>query len=338
MKRKVLLIYTGGTIGMEKDYETGSLRAFDFGNIFEKMPEMKLMECEVFVYPFEKPLDSSDVGPKEWKMIANCILENYNLYDGFLVLHGTDTMSYTASALSFMLKGLKKPVILTGSQLPIGDLRTDAKENLLTSIYYASLYENNEAVIQEVAIYFEYKLLRGNRTLKYSAEYFDAYISPNYPILGQSGVHLNIVKENLYRDTTHQEFHIDTNTSEDVLFFRIFPGMHFNYFKEIPEMKVLILQVFGSGTIFNNEKTQKILKEIRDRGTEIVVVSQCISGGISFGKYENSNIFSKIGAISGKDITAESAITKAMHLLDNPNYKGSFEENFTKNLCGEISD
>jgi len=337
MKRKVLLIYTGGTIGMEKDYETGSLRAFDFGNIFEKMPEMKLMECEVFVHPFAKPLDSSDMGPEEWRMIANLVYDNYNEYDGFLVLHGTDTMSYTASALSFMLRGLTKPVILTGSQLPIGDLRTDAKENLLTSLYYASLYENDEAVIQEVAIYFEYKLLRGNRTLKYSAEYFDAYASPNYPILGQSGVHLKIERDNLFRPDPDVKFHVDPHISEDVLFWRIFPGMKLNHFQEIPKMKVLILQVFGSGTIFSSEKTVKILQKIRDNGTEIVVVSQCISGGISFGKYENSNIFSRIGAISGRDITAESAITKAMHLIGNANYSGSFAENFSRNLCGEIS-
>lgn len=337
MKRKVLLIYTGGTIGMEKDYETGSLRAFDFGNIFEKMPEMKLMECEVFVHPFAKPLDSSDMGPNEWRTIANLIFDNYKKYDGFLILHGTDTMSYTASALSFMLKGLTKPVILTGSQLPIGDLRTDAKENLLTSLYYASLYEQNEAVIQEVAIYFEYKLLRGNRTLKYSAEYFDAYSSPNYPILGQSGVHLNIIKENLHRCDPRIKFHVDNHISEDIIFWRIFPGMNLNHFKEIPKMKVLILQVFGSGTIFSSEKTVETLQQIRNNGTEIVVVSQCISGGISFGKYENSNIFSRIGAISGKNITAESAITKAMHLIDNPNYKGSFADNFTRSLCGEIS-
>lgn len=338
MKRKVLLIYTGGTIGMEKDYETGSLRAFDFSNIFKKMPEMKLMECEVSVHPFEKPLDSSDMGPKEWKIIAKYIDKNYEQYDGFLILHGTDTMSYTASALSFMLKGLKKPVILTGSQLPIGDLRTDAKENLLTSLYYASLYENNEALIQEVAIYFEYKLLRGNRTLKYSAEFFDAYMSPNYPILGQSGVHLNLDRDSLYRNDNETKFSIDTHISEDVLFWRIFPGMHLEHFKEIPKMKVLILQVFGSGTIFSNTKTEKILKAIRNNGTEIVVVSQCISGGISIGKYENSNIFNKIGAISGEDITAESAIAKAMHLADNPNYKGSFAENFSKNICGEITE
>ena len=338
MKRKVLLIYTGGTIGMEKDYETGSLRAFDFGNIFEKMPEMKLMECEVFVHPFAKPLDSSDMGPSEWKIIANYIFDNYSKYDGFLILHGTDTMSYTASALSFMLKGLTKPVILTGSQLPIGDLRTDAKENLLTSLYYASLYEENEAVIQEVAIYFEYKLLRGNRTLKYSAEYFDAYASPNYPILGQSGVHLNIDKDNLLRIEEKVEFHVDNHISEDVLFWRIFPGMNLNHFNEIPKMKVLILQVFGSGTIFSSPKTLETLQQIRKNGTEIVVVSQCISGGISFGKYENSNVFAKIGAISGKDMTAECAITKAMHLIDNPNYKGSFAEHFSRSLCGEITE
>jgi len=338
MKRKVLLIYTGGTIGMEKDYETGSLRAFDFGNIFEKMPEMKLMECEVFVHPFAKPLDSSDMGPEEWKIIARYIDKNYHQYDGFLILHGTDTMSYTASALSFMLKGLTKPVIMTGSQLPIGDLRTDAKENLLTSLYYASLYEGDEAVIQEVAIYFEYKLLRGNRTLKYSAEYFDAYSSPNYPILGQSGVHLNIIKENLFRCKTQETFHIDEHISGDVLFWRIFPGMNLNHFRDIPKMKVLILQVFGSGTIFSSEGTQEILQEIRNNGTEIIVVSQCISGGISFGKYENSNVFAKIGAISGKDMTAETAITKAMHLIDNPRYPGSFANHFSESLCGEITN
>ncbi|SFH81877.1 asparaginase [Halpernia frigidisoli] len=338
MKRKVLLIYTGGTIGMEKDYETGSLRAFNFENIFEKIPEMKLLECEVSVHPFKIPLDSSDMGPEEWKIIANYISKNYEKFDGFLILHGTDTMSYTASALSFMLKGLRKPVILTGSQLPIGDLRTDAKENLLTSLYYTSLYENDEAVLQEVALYFEYKLLRGNRSLKYSAEFFDAYQSPNYPILGQSGVHLNIEKEQLFRADKDEKFSADLNISQDVLFWRIFPGMQVSHFHVLPQMKVLILQVFGSGTIFNTEKTKKTLQQLRENGTEIVVVSQCISGGVTIGKYNNSNVFTEVGAISGTDITAESAITKAMHLLDNPNYSGTFSENFERNLRGEISE
>lgn len=338
MKRKVLLIYTGGTIGMEKDYETGSLRAFDFDKIFQKLPEMNLIECEISVHSFENPVDSSDMGPDEWKKIAQIIGENYENYDGFLILHGTDTMSYTASALSFMLKNLKKPVILSGSQLPIGDLRTDAKENLLTSLYYASLYENNEAVIQEVAVYFEYKLLRGNRTLKHSAEFFDAYQSPNYPILGQSGVHLNIDKDALFRSNSNEKFSVDTHISEAVLFCRIFPGMNLEYLLNSASAKVLILQVFGSGTIFNNEKTENILRKIRENGTEIVVISQCVSGEISLGKYENSNIFKKVGAISGRDMTAESAITKAMHLTDNPNYTESFAKTFSKSLCGEISE
>ncbi|MFB9120058.1 asparaginase [Bergeyella porcorum] len=337
MKRKVLLIYTGGTIGMEKDYSTGSLVPFNFENIFSKIPEMNLLDCEVAVHSFEKPVDSSDVGPNEWKNIAQIIEKEYHRYDGFLILHGTDTMSYTASALSFMLKGLRKPVILTGSQLPIGDLRTDAKENLLTSLNYACLYENEEAVVQEVAVYFEYKLLRGNRTLKYSAEYFDAYQSPNYPILGQSGVHLNYDRDALYRpDGT--PFSVDLHLSQNVLFWRIFPGMSMELIPDLPKIKVLILQVFGSGTIYSDASTERILRKIRENGTEIVVVSQCVSGGISFGKYENSNIFNKIGAISGRDMTAESAITKAMHLLDNPNYIGTFAENFVQNLSGEISE
>lgn len=336
MKRKVLLIYTGGTIGMEKNYETGSLQPFDFSHIFDKIPEMNLLECDVQVRSLSYPVDSSDVGPEQWKTIANLIGDNYDFYDGFLVLHGTDTMSYTASALSFMLHGLRKPVILTGSQLPIGDLRTDAKENLLTSLYYAILYEDDEAVIQEVAIYFEYKLLRGNRTLKYSAEYFDAYQSPNYPILGQSGVYLKVEKENLLRPAK-QEFMVDTHICREVLFWRIFPGMHLDYLSVLHNIKVLILQVFGTGTIFSSPETENSLKQIREHGTEIIVVSQCISGSINFGKYENSNIFNKIGAISGGDMTAESAITKSMHLMNNPRYKNSFRENFLRNLYGEIS-
>ena len=338
MKRKVLIIYTGGTIGMEKDYETNSLRAFDFNHIFNKIPEMNLLECEVSVHQFSEPLDSSDVGPEEWKEIAQLIEENYNLFDGFLILHGTDTMAYTASALSFMLKNLRKPVILTGSQLPIGDLRTDAKENLLTSLYYASLYQNDEAVVQEVALYFEYKLLRGNRSLKYSAENFDAFISPNYPILGESGVHLKVEEAMLYRTPYQEDFSVDLHLNDSILLWRIFPGINLESLPQIPKIKVLILQVFGSGTIFSNKKTEEVLQKIRNNGTEIVVISQCVSGGISIGKYNNSNIFKKIGAISGHDITAESALAKAMHLIDNPNYSGDFAENFKKNLRGEISE
>lgn len=337
MKRKVLIIYTGGTIGMEKDYTTGSLRAFDFNHIFKKIPEIQLLECGVAVEQFAEPLDSSDVGPEEWRGIARIIRDQYDDYDGFLILHGTDTMAYTASALSFMLKNLQKPVILTGSQLPIGDLRTDAKENLLTSLYYASLYENDEAVVKEVALYFEYKLLRGNRSLKYSAEFFDAFISPNYPKLGESGVHLNVERPNLTARERDTAFSIDEHLDESVLMFRIFPGMKIEYILDLPQVKVLILEVFGSGTIFSDQKTEHVLMKLRQRGTEIVVISQCVSGGITLGKYSNSNVFHKVGAISGNDITAESALAKSMHLIGNPAYSEDFATLFGKNLCGEIT-
>lgn len=338
MKRKVLIIYTGGTIGMEKDYATGSLKPFDFDFIFDKLPEIKLLECETFIHSFLPPLDSSDIGPEDWISIAKVIEENYHNYDGFLILHGTDTMAYTSSALSFMLKGLRKPVILTGSQLPIGDLRTDAKENLLTSLYYASLYKNDEAVIQEVALYFEHQLLRGNRSMKYSSENFDAFQSPNYPILGKSGVFLNIKENFLFRPNPNENFSVDYHLNKSILLCRIFPGMDLSYLLEISSVKVMIIQVFGSGTIFGGEKTLNILQELKKKGTEIVVISQCPSGGVSIGKYENSNIFNQINAISGKDITIESALTKTMHLLDNPNYSDSFSDLFSKNLRGEISD
>jgi len=286
---------------------------------------------------FPPPLDSSDIGPEKWRAIAEVIEANYEKYDGFLILHGTDTMAYTSSALSFMLKGLRKPVILTGSQLPIGDLRTDAKENLLTSLYYASLYKENEAVIQEVALYFEHQLLRGNRSIKYSSENFDAFQSPNYPILGKSGVFLNIKESYLFRPQQDEKFSVDYHLSTSVHLCRIFPGMNLEYLLKIDAVKVLIIQVFGSGTIFGDTGTLEILQKIRNKNIDIVVISQCPSGGVSLGKYENSNVFSKINAISGGDITIESALTKTMHLIDNPKYVGSFSQQFSKNLRGEMS-
>lgn len=336
MKRKVLIIYTGGTIGMEKDYRTGSLVPFDFEGIISKIPEIRLLDCEVEIKAFPEPLDSSDVGPQDWQRMAQIIGEKYEEFDGFLILHGTDTMAFTASALSFMLKGLRKPVILTGSQLPIGDLRTDAKENLLTGLSYASLYENDAAVVQEVAIYFEYKLLRGNRTMKFSAEYFDAYQSPNFPTLGQSGVHLTVHRDALLR-TDGQNFSVDGYLADGVLFWRIFPGMDFTLLEQITGVKVLILQVFGSGTISSDPIVERVLTNLRSRMVEIVIISQCVSGGVTIGKYENSNLFTRIGAISGGDMTAEAALAKGMHLYGNPNYEGDFRTNFSQNLCGEIT-
>src|SRR6187431_613370 len=191
-KPQILLIYTGGTIGMRKDFETGVLKAFDFGKLLDNIPELKLLDCEIDTFSFENPIDSSNMNPKHWAEIARTIENNYTNFDGFVVLHGSDTMSYSASAMSFMLENLSKPIIFTGSQLPIGDLRTDAKENLITAIQIASLLENGKPLIHEVCLYFEYKLYRGNRTTKINAEHFRAFISPNYPFLVESGVHLKI--------------------------------------------------------------------------------------------------------------------------------------------------
>ena len=336
-RKKVLLIYTGGTIGMEKNYLTGSLQPFDFQNILEKIPELKLLDCEIEIYSFDPPLDSSDVGPAEWRQMTEVIDHRYRDVDGFVILHGTDTMSYSASALSFMLHHLDKPVIFTGSQLPIGDLRTDAKENLLTGIYYATLSDaDGGPAVREVALYFEYKLLRGNRTVKFSAENFDAYQSPNYPILGQSGVRLSLYQENLWCQKTNEDFFVDYHFNTTIGLLRIFPGMRLDILAAYHNYKVLIIQVFGSGTIFNNEEIKKQLQALRQAGVQLIITSQCISGGVEFGKYANSNLFNEIGAISGGDMTVEAAMTKAMHLCQNPRYP-DFEQAYLDSLRGERS-
>src|SRR4029078_8910130 len=194
-KAKILLIYTGGTIGMMKDFETGALKAFNFSKLLQRIPELKQLDCEIETLSFDEPMDSSNMNLESWVKMAEIIETNYSLFDGFVVLHGSDTMSYSASALSFMLENLDKPVIFTGSQLPIGDLRTDAKENLITAIQIASLQNKNKPVISEVCLYFEYKLYRGNRTTKINAEHFNAFASPNYPALAESGVHLKVNSE-----------------------------------------------------------------------------------------------------------------------------------------------
>lgn len=219
----ILLIYTGGTIGMVKDSETGALKAFDFNKLLKNIPELKLLDCKIDTVSFPKPIDSSDMNIEHWQQIADIIEKNYETFDGFVVLHGSDTMSYSASALSFMLENLRKPVIFTGSQLPIGDLRTDAKENLITAIQIASLQQRGKPIIQEVGLYFEYKLYRGNRTTKISAEHFNAFASPNFPELAESGVHLKINQDILLQIPKGKKFKVNKNFEENVLVLKLFP-------------------------------------------------------------------------------------------------------------------
>lgn len=336
---KILLIYTGGTIGMIKDFETGALKAFNFNQLLERIPELQLLDCSIATYSFDEPIDSSDMKPEYWITIAEVIEKNYNEFDGFVVLHGSDTMSYTASALSFMLKNLAKPVILTGSQLPIGDLRTDAKENLITAIQIAALQENNIPVIKEVGLYFEYKLYRGNRSTKISAEHFNAFTSPNLPHLAESGVHLK-VNEHLLEDFyTSNRLEVQKDLDPNVFILKIFPGITQQVLEgilNIANLKGIVLETFGSGNAPTEFWFIDTLQKAIARGIKIVNVTQCWGGSVDMGKYETGTALKKIGVISGHDITTEAAITKLMILLPKQLTSEDFSSAFQTPICGEL--
>ena len=263
----ILLIYTGGTIGMIKDSETGALENFNFNDLLESIPELNLLDCNISSKSFSNPIDSSNMKPSNWIEIGTIIEDNYKNYDGFVILHGSDTMSYTASALSFMLENLSKPVIFTGSQLPIGDLRTDAKENLITSIQIASLVENNQPVVQEVGLYFEYKLYRANRTTKINAEHFEAFDSPNYPPLIISGVNLSINYQSLLTAKKNKKLVVHKIFEPNILLVKLFPGINketINHLFSTPNLKGMIFETYGSGNITNEKWFLKALKIIID--------------------------------------------------------------------------
>lgn len=337
---KILIIYTGGTIGMVKDSKTGSLKPFDFSKISKSIPELKLLNCELKDISFEKPIDSSNVTPDFWVKLVALIADHDDKFDGFVILHGSDTMSYTASALSFMLSNLTKPVILTGSQLPIGDLRTDAKENLITAIQLATLQENNQPVIQEVCLYFEYKLYRGNRTTKISAEHFHAFNSPNFPALAESGVNLKVEKQLLLKNKKGN-LKTKINICKEVVIVKLFPGLSMLLLESLmkSDIKAIVLETYGSGNAPNSPEFLNLLKIAKSKQIAIINVTQCSAGAVVMGKYETSQHLQQMGVIDGKDITTEAAITKAMVLLgENHQDIGWFKENFEKNLAGELSN
>lgn len=332
MNKKILLIYTGGTIGMVKDKKKNTLVPLNFDELLKAIPELKSEKVDLDNISTKRPIDSSNMSPDNWVEIANIIESNYSSYDGFVVLHGTDTMAYTASAFSFILENLNKGVIFTGSQIPIGARRSDAKENLITAVEIASSIKVNE-----VCIYFEDQLYKGNRTVKVNTEHFEAFESPNYPILAEAGV--NIKYKSILQKKENHKLVVHKDYSDDVAILKLFPGIKLATIDAvIKSAKGIIIESFGAGNASTNPKFTTLLNNAIKEGKIIMNISQCLHGEAVRGQYETNEPFEKAGVICGKDITTEAAITKLMFLLGKGLTDDMIKSQLQTNLRGEISN
>ncbi len=338
---KVLLIYTGGTIGMGHNPDTGALEPLNFDHLLSNFPEFALLPTEVDTYQFTPPIDSSDMSLRRWAQLVRIIADNYEAYDGFVVLHGTDTMAYTASALSFMLENLTKPVILTGSQLPIGQLRTDGKENLLTSIELAAAFgEDGRPMVPEVCIYFSGRLLRGNRSTKESADGFNAFNSFNYPHLCEAGVEFQFNPHYILKPDYTKPMIPHTAMDPNVVVFSLFPGIQENVVRhmfEAPELRGIVMRSFGSGNAPQKPWLMRLLKDATQRGVTVVNISQCVAGFVKMGRYDTGFQLQDAGVVSGGDSTVESAITKLMFLQAHYKDVRAIRSLMGRSICGEIT-
>ncbi len=340
-KTSVLLIYTGGTIGMIENSETGALENFNYEQLQKHVPELAKTNCNIDSMQFDPPIDSSDMDPAAWCKMVHIIEDNYDHYNGFVILHGTDTMAFTASALSFMLENLAKPVILTGSQLPIGVLRTDGKENLMTSIEIAAAVDENDyPIVPEVCIFFENHLMRGNRTTKMNAENFNAFRSFNYPVLAKAGIHIKYNKAVIHKADYCRPLkpHYLLNTNIAIL--KLFPGIHENVVAAtlaIDGLQAVVIETYGSGNGPQRKWFLRLLKEASQRGIVIVNVTQCNAGTVEMERYETGIHMLESGIICGYDSTTESAVTKLMFLLGHGYGADKVRSLMVQSIAGEIT-